>query len=150
MLRKDKYWVLKNEEMDIIVQLIQTHPSYRQLQEGSAINSIFAAMNKATEEKLATEQQPVDAEPEQEQQTYAQHRPMPAAPQPPRRGVAAKVSQTQPPVPPQPPQKKKPNFMTRKAAPEEVEESQEQEEESDEGNEVDQEDLVSDFSDEDF
>jgi hypothetical protein len=155
IIRKDRYWVLKSEEMDIVIQLLQTHPAMLQLQQGSAINALFAAMNKAEQEKLAAEQQPVDAEPEPEQQTYAQNRQMPAPPQPPRRGVAAKVSQTQPPVPPQPPrpiQKKKPNFVTRQAQKEEIEEpsSEEEETQSDDGNEVEESELLDEMSDEDF
>lgn len=155
MIKKDKYMVVPNNEWELIVSLLQSHPSFRALQEGSAINNVFAAIAKAEQDKLAAEQQPVQQEPDTEP-VYAHGgrniQPGQAPIAPPRRGVAAKVSQTQPPAPPQPPiQKKKPQFVTRQAPKEETEEeSQEQEEESDEGNEVEADSLMEEFSDEDF
>jgi hypothetical protein len=152
MIRKERYWVLNNSEFELVQQLLQTHPAYQKLQQGSAINGLFTAMNKATEEKLAAEQQQVQQEPETEQVYQNQGRGMPVDVQPmhpPRRGVAAKVSSTQPPVPPQP-QKKKPNFITRKASPAEEEEETQEPPEEDESDTVDQDELLDQFSDEDF
>lgn len=151
MIVKDRYVVLRNEEWALVQDILKSHPAFAALQQGSAINQVFGLLAKAQAEKQAAEQQPVQAEPETEQVYQTQGRGMPLNQpiHPPRRGEAAKVSMTQPPVPPAPPQKKKPQFVTRKATKEE-EEEETQEPGDDDSDTVDSEELLSEFDDSDF
>lgn len=150
MLKKDRYWIVKDSEMDIIATLLKSHPSFQKLQEGSMVNALFNDMNKALAEKQAAEQQPIEQELDTEPVYQNQGRNIPEGQtmHPPRRGVAAKVSQTQPPVPPMP-QKKKP-LIQRKPTPEELNEESQEYEEGEEDDTVDQDELMSDFTDSDF
>lgn len=59
MIKKDKYWVIPLAEFDTIMQLLQTHPSYRTAVESSAIANIFSVVNNAAVEYQKTNQQEV-------------------------------------------------------------------------------------------
>lgn len=56
MIKKDKYWVLRPEEFDMMVGLLKDTKEFQDFQKGAAINNLLLSADKALTEYKETQQ----------------------------------------------------------------------------------------------